>query len=176
MTDTAPYQVERTVDTVEIRRYPALIVATVDGPGGDSGFMHLFGYITGNNRTNHRIAMTTPVISSEKVDMTAPVISDQESMSFVMPQKYTLETVPEPLDPRVRVERIPERRVAVICFKGRAGPKSVEEETAMLLCEVGKAGLSPAGKPFLMRYNSPFTPGFLRRNEVGIEVGPAGPA
>jgi hypothetical protein len=148
-------------------------VATVSGPGGDSEFGHLFNYITGNNRAKHKIAMTapvitsekvemtTPVITSERVDMTAPVISDRETMSFVLPQKYTMETIPEPLDPRVRIQQLPARKVAAVRF---------EEETELLLCEIGKAGLSTVGKPFLMRYNSPFTPGFMRRNEVGVEI------
>lgn len=182
MVDTAPYEVLQKFEDIEIRKYPALIVATVSGPGGDSEFRHLFSYITGNNRTNHtiamtapvitseRIEMTTPVITSERVDMTAPVISDRETMSFVMPQKYTMETIPEPADPRVRIQELPARKVATVRFKGRAGERSVEEETDLLLCETKKAGLTTVGKPFLMRYNSPFTPGFLRRNEVGIEV------
>jgi effector-binding domain-containing protein len=114
--------------------------------------------------------MTAPVITSERVDMTAPVLSDKETMSFVMPKDYTMDTIPEPLDPRVRIQVIPARKVASVRFKGRAGESSVEEETELLLCEAKKAGLTTVGKPFLMRYNSPFTPGFMRRNEVGIEV------
>jgi hypothetical protein len=170
MTDTAPYEVLEKFEEIEIRRYPPLILATVTGPGGDSEFGHLFNYITGNNRTNHKIAMTAPVITSERVDMTAPVLSDKESMSFVMPRNYTMDTIPEPLDPRVRIQQLPGRKVAAVRFKGYTRERTVEEETALLLCEVGKAGLAPVGKPFLMRYNSPFTPGFMRRNEVGIEV------
>jgi len=182
MVDTAPYEVLQKFEDIEIRQYPALIVATVSGAGGDEGFGHLFNYITGNNRTNHKIAMTapvitservemtTPVMTSERVDMTAPVLSDSESMSFVMPRKYTMETIPEPLDPRVRIQELPARKVATVRFKGHAREKTVGEETELLLCEVKKAGLSIIGRPFLMRYNSPFTPGFMRRNEVGIEI------
>jgi effector-binding domain-containing protein len=170
MTDTAPYEVLEKFEEIEIRRYPPLVVATVTGPGGDSEFGHLFNYITGNNRTKLKIAMTAPVITSERVDMTAPVISDKETMSFVMPQKYTMETLPEPIDPRVRIQQLPERKVAAVRFKGHAGERTVEGETELLLCEIGKAGLTAIGKPFLMRYNSPFTPGFMRRNEVGIEI------
>jgi hypothetical protein len=170
MVDTAPYEVLQKFEDIEVRKYPALIVATVSGPRGDSEFRHLFSYITGNNRTNHKIAMTAPVITSERVDMTAPVISDSETMSFVMPKDYTMDTIPEPLDPQVRIRELPARKVATVRFKGRAGERSVEQETELLLCEAKKAGLTTVGDPFLMRYNSPFTPGFLRRNEVGIEV------
>ena len=170
MTDTAPYEVLLKFEQMEVRRYPKLILATVSGPADDSEFGHLFNYITGNNRTSHKIAMTTPVITSERVDMTAPVISDSESMSFVMPQKYTMETVPEPMDAHVRIREVPARKVAVVRFKGYTREKTVEEETELLLCELKKANIETLGRPFLMRYNSPFTPGFMRRNEVGIEV------
>jgi hypothetical protein len=171
MTDSAPYEVLQQFEDIEIRRYPKLILATVVGEGSDSEFGYLFRYISGNNKTNRKIAMTTPVITSERVDMTAPVISDGESMSFVMPQQYTLDTVPEPLDGQVRIQEVPARKVAVIRFKGYAREQTVDEETELLLGEVKKANLETLGRPFLMRYNAPFTPGFMRRNEVGIEVG-----
>jgi len=176
MVDSAPYEVEACSEEIEVRRYPELVLATVDGQDDNSMFGVLFDYIAGENRARRKIDMTAPVITSEKIPMTAPVISAGGMMSFVMPAGLAPESVPEPLDARVRIERIPARRVAVVRFKGRAGEKTVEEETALLLCEAGKAGLSPVGKPFLMRYNSPFTPGFLRRNEVGIEVGRPGPS
>jgi len=171
LTDTAPYEVLDRFEDIEIRRYPPLILATVSGQGDDSKFGHLFRYISGNNRTNHKIAMTTPVINTaERVAMTAPVISDGASMSFVIPQKYTPDTVPEPLDEQVRIEAVPERKVAVLRFGGYGREKTVEKKTELLLRELKKANLAPLGKPFLMRYNAPFTPGFMRRNEVAIEV------
>ena len=170
MTDTVSYEVLDTFEDIEIRRYPPLILATVSGQGDASQFRHLFRYITGNNRINHKIAMTTPVMTSERVAMTAPVISHGVSMSFVIPQKYTPDTVPEPLDERVRIETVPERKVAVVRFKGYARQMTVEKKTELLLRVVKKANLAPLGEAFLMRYNAPFTPGFMRRNEVGIEV------
>jgi len=170
MTQTAPYEVLEHSDVIEIRKYPKLILATVGGNDEGSAFGPLFRYISGNNKASHKIAMTTPVISSEKIEMTAPVISDQESMSFVLPSNYTLETAPEPFDEQVRIQEVPARKVATIRFRGRAGERSIGEETAMLLAAIKKSGLPSVGQPFLMRYNSPFTPGFMRRNEVGIEV------
>jgi len=170
MTQTAPYEVLEHNDVIEIRQYPKLILATVGGNDEDSAFGPLFKYISGNNKASYKIAMTTPVISSEKIEMTAPVISDQESISFVLPPNYTLETAPEPLNEQVRIQEVPARKVATIRFRGRAGERSVEEETVMLLAAIKKSGLTSMGQPFLMRYNSPFTPGFMRRNEIGIEV------
>jgi hypothetical protein len=170
MTETTPYEVLKCLEDVEIRQYPKLLLATVGHHNDDSAFRHLFSYITGDNKSNHRIAMRTPVITPEKIEMTAPVISDDWSMSFVLPPSYTLETAPEPMDHHVKIQEIPARKVAIIPFKGRAGERSVREETEMLMEGLKRNGLAPIGKPFLMRYNSPFTPGFLRRNEVGIEI------
>ena len=114
--------------------------------------------------------MTAPVITSEKIEMTAPVISDANSFSFVMPLNYKLEEIPEPLDSRIRIQKLPARRLAVIRFKGYARQKSVNEVKARLLSALQTSGIATVGEPFLMRYNSPWTLGFMRRNEIGIEV------
>ncbi|KUG15231.1 hypothetical protein ASZ90_015107 [hydrocarbon metagenome] len=102
--------------------------------------------------------------------MTAPVISDAATMSFVMPEGYTRDDLPEPLEPGVHLEEIPARTVAVIRFTGRADPRAVEDQTAGLLAILEEQAIPVTGSPFLMRYNSPFIPGFLRRNEVGVSV------
>lgn len=114
--------------------------------------------------------MTAPVIRSEKIKMTAPVISDVNSFSFVMPMEYSLGEIPEPLDPHIEVQKIPARKLAVIRFKGYAREKSVNEVKSRLSSVLQKNGIVTVGEPFLMRYNSPWTPGFMRRNEVGIEI------
>lgn len=170
MAETTPYEVIKRLEDVEVRQYPKLLLATVGHHNDDSAFRHLFSYITGDNKSNHRIAMRTPVIAPEKIEMTAPVISDEWSMSFVLPPRYTLATAPEPMDDHVKIHEVPARKVAIIPFKGRAGERSVQEETSMLMKGLKKNNITPIGEPFLMRYNSPFTPGFLRRNEVGIEI------
>ena len=172
MVESAPYEVLSTIDGVEVRAYPRLVIATVDGGGDDdSAFGHLFRYITGANRGSRRIAMTAPVITPERIEMTAPVINRGRAMSFVMPAGYTAETIPEPTDPLVRIEELPARRMAVVRFKGRAKERDVEAAREMLLAVLDKHSMRAVGAPVLMRYNSPFTPGFMRRNEVGIQVG-----
>jgi len=182
MTETAPYEVTGHLGKVELRRYPALRVAQVSGMFPNEAFWHLFRYITGNNRVKQKIAMTTPVIASEKIsmttpvitssgiEMTTPVVTDTETMSFVLPAKYASEEPPEPLDPVVRLGTIPERDVAVIRFKGKAGHTEIEDETATLLLVLEESGIRPVGQPFLMQYDAPMVPGFLRRNEIGIEI------
>ncbi|HTY16027.1 MAG TPA: heme-binding protein [Methanoregulaceae archaeon] len=182
MTESAPYTVTGTLGEIELRRYPELVLASVEDPGDDSGFQHLFRYITGNNRSKNRIAMTAPVITGEKIQMTSPVITTEQipmtspvfsvsgSMSFVMPEGRTEADLPEPSDDSVRLVTIPSREVAVLRFRGRASRDEVNYAASALVIAVEKAGIRTKGGVFLMRYNPPWTPGFLRRNEVAIEI------
>jgi predicted secreted protein len=171
MVEIARYEETGRIGEVELREYPELMLATVTGRSDNSAFGLLFRYISGENRTRKKIPMTAPVItSSEKIKMTAPVISDANSFSFVMPLEYKPEEVPEPLDPHIVVQKIPARRLAVIRFKGYAREKSVNEVKSRLSSVLQKNDIVTVGEPFLMRYNAPWTPGFMRRNEVGIEI------
>jgi uncharacterized membrane protein len=194
MTETIAYEETGQIGEIEFRKYPEMVLATVDDPGNDSGFSLLFGYITGRNRvkekipmtapvmtseqipmtapviTSERIPMTAPVITSERIPMTAPVVSGEHTMSFVMPGGKTQQKMPEPLDTRVRLSTVPSREIAVIRFPGYARRDDVEGVETRLLDGLNRAGIATRGNPFLMRYNAPWTPGFLRRNEVGIEV------
>jgi len=170
MTEEMPYEVVKKNGDFEIRRYPEVILAVVEGFIGDSGFGLLFQYITGENTTRRRIPMTAPVITAEKIPMTAPVISKKESMAFVLPSSYTRQTTPIPLNPAVKIQVQPERDLAVLRFSGRTTDARVTKFQKKLEEMVQSQGLQGKGDPILMRYNSPFTPGFLRRNEVGIEI------
>jgi hypothetical protein len=170
MVETPSYEVVGRIDEVEMRLYPKLILATVSGDDGSAPFRILFDYISGNNSGGSKISMTAPVITPERIDMTAPVISGGGSMSFVVPSKYTVESVPVPNDGRVRIHEVPERKLAVMRFRGWAREKSVEKQRARLLSVLQRNGVETVGAPFLMRYNSPWTPGFMRRNEIGIEI------
>jgi SOUL heme-binding protein len=173
MVEIAGYEEAGRTGEVEFREYPELILASVTGQGDNWAFGRLFRYISGENRTRKKLSMTAPVITSQKIEMTAPVISDTGSFSFVMPLKYKLEEIPEPLDSRIRIQRIPARRLAVIRFKGYARRKSVDEVKSRLISALQKSGIATVGEPFLMRYNSPWTLGFMRRNEIGIEIAQA---
>jgi len=117
MVAQAKYEVLREIGKVEIRRYPLLVIARVNGYG-DGGFNLLFSFITGNNRQKSNVAMTAPVVS-EEIAMTAPVLSEAGSIAFVMPEGFTLESTPEPLDNQVKIVEIPERVVAALRFSGR---------------------------------------------------------
>jgi hypothetical protein len=167
---TIPYTDKGKTGEIEFRHYPELVLATVDTAGDDAGFSLLFAYISGSNKPREKIPMTAPVITSQKIPMTSPVVSNATSMSFVMPAGTTREGTPDPLDSRVRIVTIPEREIAVIRFTGYASPQEVDAVTSRLQEGLEKTGIETVGQSFLMRYDTPWMPGFLRRNEVGIEI------
>lgn len=174
MVENVHYDVVKKMDTVEVRKYPRILLATVKGMRDNEAFSILFDYIAGNNRSSRGIPMTAPVISSEYgsegIPMAVPVVSGRSSFSFVMPSSYSVYTIPEPVDSRMAIEEVPERQVAVITFRGRTGPRTVQKRTVALLEVLRRHNIQPRDEPFLMRYNPPFTPGFLRRNEIGVQI------
>jgi effector-binding domain-containing protein len=145
-----------------------LIIAEVAGYG-DGGFNILFNYISGNNRAKTNVEMTAPVIS-KSIEMTAPVLSENESIAFVIPEGYTLENTPKPNDERIKIKQIPERYVAALKFSGRWTDSNFADKSNQLLKELQKSNIKTKGNVFSMRYSGPFTPWFLRRNEVAIEI------
>jgi effector-binding domain-containing protein len=170
MTETIRYEESGGVGEVELRRYPSIILATVTGTNENENFWILFRYITGNNRSGKKLPMTSPVITPEKIAMTTPVISETNTMSFVLPAAYRMKEVPEPIDTRISIQEIPSRELAVIRFSGRASASDVAQVRERLLKKLEESHITVLGTPFLMRYNAPYTPGFMRRNEVGVEI------
>jgi len=170
MTNTIPYVVIAHTGEVEIRKYPEMILATVSGGTEEELFSILYGYISGKNRTGMHIPMTAPVITGVKIPMTTPAISSENTMSFVMPKTYEEGFLPVPFDSRVSLQTLAERKVAVLRFSGIVHAHTVQEMADRLFAFLSQEKIPMASSPFLMRYNSPWTPGFLRRNEVGIEV------
>jgi hypothetical protein len=168
MVEQAKHEVLREINKVEIRRYQSMVIARVDCYG-DGGFNLLFSFITGNNRQKSKIAMTAPLVS-EQIAMTTPVLSESDSIAFVMPEGLTLETTPEPLDERVKIVEVPERIVAALRFSGRWSNSIFKKKSKEMLEELKKAEIETVGQVFTMRYNGPFTPWFMRRNEVAVEV------
>jgi len=167
----------------EIREYPSLIAAevTVSGERSEAvsaGFRLLAGYIFGSNTRKQSIAMTAPVIQNEspneKIAMTAPVMQSPDPsgwiIRFIMPASYTLETLPTPNDPKVRIVSLPPKRLAVVRFSGIVDDNDVEQQTAVLRAFIAKQKLTAIGTPSLARYDPPWTLWFLRRNEVMLEV------
>ena len=168
MVYTIKYETIRKIGNVEIRRYPKIIIAKVEDSEADA-FNILYRFITGENKQQAKVKMTAPVFS-QQIAMTSPVFSDTEALAFVMPAEFNLETTPEPSDKRVKIAEIPARLVAAVRFSGGWSESRFEKEKQELLKELAEAGIKTRGTVFSMLYNPPFIPGFLRRNEVAVEV------
>ena len=181
------YDVLSSTKEYEIRRYEPYIVAETDVEGpysnaGNKAFNILAGYIFGKNRQSEKMAMTVPVESRPadkgvRMAMTAPVTSrpsDSEdgvfTYAFVMERKYTLDTLPEPVDSRIRIREVPSRIVAVHRFSGSWGEENYQRHEERLRDALERDGIPLAGVPYSARYNAPFVPSFLRRNEVIVPI------
>ena len=175
------YEVLRQDGDIELRAYGPTIVAetTVTGDfegASNQAFRVLFKYIDGNNQAREEIAMTAPVAQerSEKIAMTAPVNQRAEGerweVSFMMPADYTMDTLPEPLDSRVTLREQSPYRAAVIRYSGFWSEDNYREHLGELQRWVEQAGLEVRGEPVWARYNAPFTPWFMRRNEILLRV------
>ena len=169
----------------ELRDYAPYLVAETRveadfESAGNLAFQRLFRYISGDNTAQQKIAMTAPVTQSrsdsrgEKIQMTAPVAQQADGtgyrVAFIVPAKYTIDTVPKPSDPTVQIRAVPARLVAVWRYSGRWTAANYQEHEAELRREIGARDLKVTGDPILARYNPPFMPSFLRRNEVLIPV------
>lgn len=169
---------------IEYRQYEGYLVAetVIDEIGsykdaGNEGFRRLFRYISGGNRNQIKVPMTAPVsqmAASEKIAMTVPVqqagAADGWRVAFTLPKKYTLATAPVPTDSRVAIREFPARLMAVLRYSGRWTERNFSRKTSMLLEAIAASRLEPIGEPASALYNPPFTPPFMRRNEIMVEV------
>jgi hypothetical protein len=180
--EEAKYKVLEREGDFELRQYQPHIVAEILVEGdfqevGNEGFRRLYDYISGKNRKQQTIPMTAPVsqeASSEKIPMTAPVNQEQVGgkwrITFLMPSQYALETLPEPSDPRVQLTTVPGLLMAALSYSGTWSRGRYEEKEKRLKELIRQKGLKIEGEPIFARYNPPFMPWFLRRNEVLIPV------
>lgn len=179
--EEAPYEVVKIEGPFEIRDYDPHVVAEtfVEADlesAGSSAFQRLFRYISGANRTQAKIDMTAPVsqVKGEKIEMTAPVgqqkAGDQWVVSFMMPASYSMETLPKPDDPQVTLREVPARRIAAVRYSGFWSKKNYTKNMLKLVAWIQGQGLESVGEPIWARYNAPFVPWFMRRNEVLIQV------
>ena len=187
--DEPAYTVVQKTEVFEVRQYAPYLVAEVVVPGpaseaGNQGFNLLGGYIFGKNKGERKLEMTAPVTQTPlpaptpappiKLEMTAPVTQAVTEggflVQFVMPKGYTLATLPEPLDERVKLREVPGKRVAAIRFSGSWSQSTYEAQLQTLRSALNAAGLATQGEPISSRYNSPFSLPFLRRNEVWLNL------
>jgi hypothetical protein len=179
--EEAPYKVVKGEGSFEVRDYAPHIVAETFVYGdfedaGSSAFQRLFRYISGDNRSQTKIAMTVPVSKApgEKIDMTAPVgqqkAGDRWVVSFMMPAAYSMETLPVPDNPKVALRQVPARRIATVRYSGFWSEKNYQKNKLRLDSWIQKEGLTVSGETLWARYNAPFVPWFMRRNEILIPV------
>ncbi len=175
------YSVEFSEKPFEVREYSPTIVAIVHAEGGRSdavsaGFRILAGYIFGDNQARAKIAMTAPVTQSagQTTAMTAPVQQQTtqggSDISFTMPADYTLTALPGPRDGRIRLIQVPSRRMAAVTFSGFWSDANFQSHQEELLGFLKRHRLSAVSPPSYAYYNAPWTPWFLRTNEVLIEI------
>ncbi|MEJ2580246.1 MAG: heme-binding protein [Acidobacteriota bacterium] len=181
-TEEPDYEVVASHGDFEVRRYEAMILAEtwVESEfekAGNEAFRRLFAYISGDNTARSKIPMTAPVVqesSSEKIAMTAPVLQEDHdpgwSVAFVVPAEYSWETAPQPIDPSVSLRLVPARTVAAVRFSGTWDEERFTKRESELRAQLAEHGLKTIGEAFYARYNPPFTPWFMRRNEVMIPV------
>ena len=180
--DEPEFQVVRELEDIEVRQYAAYTVAQVivTGPAGEAGnqaFPILAGYIFGKNKGDRKFAMTAPVTQAAvpiKLEMTAPVtqtaLASGFLVQFVLPKGVTVASAPEPLDARVQLREVSPSLVAVIRYSGFWSKSNYNEHLAKLQAALRAADLAWTGEPVYSRYNAPFTPWFMRRNEIWLHL------
>jgi hypothetical protein len=180
--EEAEYDLVSEHGDIEVRLYsPHIVAETVVyediEEAGNAAFQRLFGYITGSNRSQTDIAMTAPVSqqqSNEEIAVTAPAgqqqVGDGWAISFMMPNTYTIETLPVPEDDRVVLRQVPSQTIAAIHYSGFWSESNYLEHKAELETWIKQSGYRINGQAIWARYNAPFTPWFLRRNEVLIPI------
>jgi hypothetical protein len=173
-------------DDVELRQYAPYVVAEVQITGsateaGNQGFRILASYIFGRNKGEKKLAMTAPVTLTPapvRLEMTAPVIQSTAPggyfIQFVLPRGITLDSAPEPIDQRIVLRQVQPMHVAVIRYSGFWSDANYNSHLTQLQETLRKAGMNWSGQPILSRYNPPFTPWFLRRNEIWLQLATAG--
>ena len=191
VTEQQPYDLVQSYENFEVRRYPEHLLAEVVVRGafdeaGNRAFRYLFAYISGENVSRTKVAMTAPVVQdsgSSRIAMTAPVVqqtddtdsgdSDDGSfrVAFVLPAGFSNDTAPRPTSPKVHLRTVPESLVAVIRYRGRWTRDGYTQHLDELRSAVAAAGLTAIGHPRFARFDPPFKPAFLRRNEVLIDLG-----
>jgi hypothetical protein len=169
--DEPEFEVIEQTDAFELRAYKPFVVAEtrVDGDFDEVGsraFRSLVSYIQGDNQGGRNLPMTAPV-NQQRVGGDSEVTW---LFQFVMPKEYVLQMLPQPMDEGVTLRQIPARLVAARRYSGGWGEQKYRYNEQALLEALQREGLVPVGTPIFARYNAPFVPWFLRRNEVLVDV------
>ena len=162
------YEILESQNNYELRQYSPQIIAEVILEGefqevDNTGFFILADYIKGKNNKNQSISMTAPVNKKKSDD-------GKWSITFFMPSKYKLNDLPEPKDPRIKFKKIDGILIASLSYSGSWNKEKYENKKIELENIINDKDLKIVGEPIFARYNSPFMPWFLRRNEILIPV------
>lgn len=164
--ETIRYTVIHKNKHIEIRQYDVFLLAstkTAPNKQFDSGFMNVFNYISGENHTSEKISMTTPVVSYEE--------DEQLVTGFYVPSKYDKSTVPKPISEHVFIQENEASIYAVIRFSGGWKEKNFKKAEIELRDYIDKNGYDIQSNRIIFRYQPPFIPPFLRRNEIAFKIG-----
>jgi hypothetical protein len=165
-----PYELLKRDEAFEVRRYGPMVIAETFldeesySASSSKGFNRLAGYIFGKNRSKTSISMTAPVLQHPD--------KGGWSMAFVLPDGFTLQSAPEPLDPEVKLREVPPATIAVVTFSGLHSAANLEKYGGQLQTWLKKQGYRALSEPRLASYDPPWTIPFLRRNEVQIMIAP----
>jgi hypothetical protein len=161
--ESPDYKVVSAEGSYEIRDYPALtLVSTpMQNRSEDGSFMRLFGFISGSNDRGEKIAMTTPVLMSGE---------NSGTMSFIVPKDVAAKGTPAPASREVSLSSVPTARYAVYRYSGWVNPKRDKAAAKKLLDWASVRHLETEGTPLFAYYNPPWTPWFMRRNEVLVKL------
>lgn len=152
-----PYTVVEKDGPFELRDYPPLHVATSRAADDGDAFRRLFRFISRGNAAKRKIAMTTPVL----------IDRSERTMNFIMPPGSA---VPEPVDANVTIGDLAGGRIAVLRFGGSGRRDAEQRAIRELRRAIAERGLQADGEPIVARYDPPWTPGPLRRNEIMLRV------
>ena len=174
MAQEQKYTVVDKHDGYEVRHYPSCVVAQVKVSGdfdsaGSHAFGSLFRFISGGNEASKKISMTAPVIqqSSQSTRLQA---WDEHVVSFVMPAEMTMEDTPTPTNGDVHIRQVSDQLVAALRFSGGMNVSDFESNTRKLAQFLVRDGYIQTDVARIARFNAPWTPGFMRRNEIQIPV------
>ena len=163
-TETIQYTVLQKEQSIEIREYNDILLAsTKTDPSNyyDSGFNRVFQYISGQNETNTKISMTSPVVSYQEGGTLVT--------GFYVPSKYDKTTVPKPKG-EVYIDTIETAVYVVVTFYGGWTKENYEEHHQLLLDYITLHNYQIKSKPFTMRYNAPYIPDHQKRNEIAYQI------
>ena len=161
---TLTYKVVESFDDMEVRKYEPFFIVSVETEKmiGSEGFRRLFNYISGDNKEGKEIPMTAPVLNriSEKAS----------SMGFVMPEKFSIDNIPQPLQEELIVKEMPSGYYAVLSFKGFNNESKIKQKTEVLKGLLEKHNLQKQSDFYLARFDPPFTLPPLRKNEILVKI------